>query len=74
MTIAAAATTTTLIDLIIHFFDFGLLLIPQSVFYCCDLNWFDDGSATSLRDDLLSDMWANLPAQVLPLRTMDAPV
>lgn len=30
-------------------------------------------SVRALRDDLLSNLWAKLPAQVLPLRNMDAP-
>jgi hypothetical protein len=38
------------------------------------INRWNDDAVRSLRDDLLSDMWASLPAQVLPLRTMDAPV
>jgi arylsulfatase A-like enzyme len=38
------------------------------------VNRWNDESVRSLRDDLLSDLWANLPSQVLPLRTMDAPV
>ena len=38
------------------------------------LNRWNDDSVRSLRDDLLSDMWDSLPAQVLPLRNMDAPV
>ena len=38
------------------------------------VNRWSDDSVRSLRDDLLSDMWVSLPAQVLPLRTMDAPV
>jgi hypothetical protein len=28
----------------------------------------------ALREDLLADMWDNLPSQHLPLRSMDAPV
>ncbi len=38
------------------------------------VNRWNDESVKALRDDLLSDLWANLPAQVLPLRNMDAPV
>ena len=38
------------------------------------VNRWDDPSARSLRDELLSDLWANLPAPQAPLRTMDAPV
>ena len=38
------------------------------------VNRWSDESVRALRDDLLSDLWASLPAQVLPLRTMDAPV
>jgi hypothetical protein len=38
------------------------------------VNRWNDDSVKALRDDLLSDLWANLPAQVLPLRNMDAPV
>ncbi|MFM8903425.1 MAG: hypothetical protein ACKOGG_08695 [Actinomycetota bacterium] len=38
------------------------------------VNRFDDESVRALRDDLLNDLWDNLPDQVLPLRNMDAPV
>ena len=55
-------------------FDVDSLLNYPSDFNCCDPNRFDDDSVRALRDDLLSDLWANLPSQVLPLRNMDAPV
>jgi hypothetical protein len=38
------------------------------------VNRWNDESVRAMRDDLLSDLWANLPARVLPLRNMDAPV
>ena len=38
------------------------------------VNRWDDPSVRTLRDDLLTDLWDNLPPQNLPLRTMDAPV
>jgi hypothetical protein len=38
------------------------------------VNRWNDESVRAMRDDLLSDLWTNLPAQVLPLRNMDAPV
>ena len=38
------------------------------------VNRWADPSVRTIRDDLLTDLWDNLPAQNLPLRTMDAPV
>jgi hypothetical protein len=38
------------------------------------VNRWDDPSVRALREDLLADMWDNLPSQHLPLRSMDAPV
>ena len=38
------------------------------------VNRWDDTSVRALREDLLADMWDNLPSQQLPLRSMDAPV
>ena len=38
------------------------------------VNRWDDPSVRALREDLLADMWDNLPSQQLPLRSMDAPV
>lgn len=38
------------------------------------VNRWDDPSVRTMRDDLLADMWDHLPQQVLPLRSMDAPV
>lgn len=38
------------------------------------VNRWDDPAARATRDDLLADLWASLPPQQSPLRTMDAPV
>ena len=38
------------------------------------VNLWSDASRRALRDDLLSDLWDALPAQVLPLRPVEAPV
>jgi arylsulfatase A-like enzyme len=37
-------------------------------------NLWDDANHQAIRDDLLADLWANLPATAMPLRTVDAPV
>jgi hypothetical protein len=38
------------------------------------VNRWDDPSVRALRDELLADLWSNLPQQQTPLRTIDAPV
>ena len=38
------------------------------------VNRWNDPAARAIRDDLLADLWASLPPQQTPLRTMDAPV
>ena len=37
-------------------------------------NLWDDASHRAIREDLLADLWASLPATAEPLRTVDAPV
>jgi hypothetical protein len=37
-------------------------------------NLWDDARHRTMRDDLLADLWASLPATAVPLRTVDAPV
>jgi arylsulfatase A-like enzyme len=37
-------------------------------------NLWDDANHQAIRDDLLADLWANLPTTAMPLRTVDAPV